>query len=126
MDFNDKFVEKFYDPDKDNGLSTVILERQAKLDVLRKNLIEKYYLEDDEIDKLFKIIIDAEIKIEKIKQTTDFSKATNKDLIDFQQKLIDIQDKMKQDYDKKLEQIVKTKFENAKKYLKEKEKRQNK
>ena len=121
MELNDDFSNKYYDSNDESGLNQVIKQRQQKLSSLRERL-QKYYLEDDEIDKLFKIIIDAEIKMEKIKASTDFKKATSKDLLAFQKRLIDIQNKMKEEFDSKLNKTLKTKFEKAKKYLDKKKK----
>ena len=117
MDYN-KFVDKYFDENDDSGFNDVLFERQKHLASLRERL-KKYYLHDDEIDKLFEIIINAEIKMEEVKRNFKTKDYTPEDLEKFEKKLIDIQNKMKEDFDKALNKTLKAKYENAKKILKE-------
>ena len=119
MDYN-KFVEKYFDENDETGFNDVLFERQKHLAALRERL-KKYYLTDEEIDKLFEIIINAEMKIEEVKRSFKTKDYTEEDLDKFQQKLLDIQNKMKEDFDKKLNATLKAKYERAKKILKERE-----
>lgn len=61
--------------------------------------------------------------MEKVKRAFNSKKYTEKDLINFQNKLVDIQNKMKLHFDEKLNKMLKEKYENAKKKL---EKQKNK
>lgn len=117
MDY-DKFIEKYFDPDDDSGFNEIVFKRQEKLKALKVRL-KKYYLTDREIDDLFQIIIKAEIDMEQVKRKFNSRKYTEMDLIKFQNKLIDIQKKMKQDFDEKLNKTIKTKYEKAKKTMDE-------
>ena len=120
MDYN-KFVEKYFDENDETGFNDVLFERQKHLASLRERL-KKYYLTDDEIDKLFEIIINAEIKMEEVKRGFKTKNYTPEDLSKFEQKILDIQNKMKEDFDKALNKTLKAKYERAKKILKEQEK----
>ena len=117
MDYN-KFVEKYFDDNDESGFNDVLFERQKRLAALRERL-KKYYLHDDEIDKLFEIIMNSEIKMEEVKRSFKTKNYTPEDLAKFEQKLLDIQNKMKEDFDKALNATLKAKYENAKKILKE-------
>ncbi len=110
----DKFLEKYFDADDNSGFKEVIYARQAKLKQIRQRL-QGYYLTDQEIDKLFEIIVKAEMDMEHVKRKFNAKKYTEKDLTDFSNKLIDIQNKMKEDFDKKLNKMLKDKYEKAKK-----------
>ncbi len=117
MDY-DKFIEKYFDPDDDSGFNEIVFKRQEKLKALKVRL-KKYYLTDKEIDDLFQIIIKAEIDMEQVKRKFNARKYTEMDLVKFQNKLIDIQKKMKKDFDEKLNKTIKTKYEKAKKTMDE-------
>ena len=117
MDY-DKFIEKYFDPDDDSGFNEIVFKRQEKLKALKVRL-KKYYLTDREIDDLFQIIIKAEIDMEQVKRKFNARKYTEMDLVKFQNKLIDIQKKMKKDFDEKLNKTIKTKYEKAKKTMDE-------
>ncbi len=114
----DKFIEKYFDPDDDSGFNELVFKRQEKLKALKIRL-KKYYLTDNEIDDLFQIIIKAEIEMEQVKRKFNARKYTEMDLVKFQNKLIDIQKKMKKDFDEKLNKTIKTKYEKAKKTMEE-------
>lgn len=114
----DKFIEKYFDPNDDSGFNELVFKRQEKLKALKVRL-KKYYLTDKEIDDLFQIIIKAEIEMEQVKRKFNAKKYTEIDLVKFQNKLIDIQKKMKKDFDEKLNKTIKTKYEKAKKTMEE-------
>lgn len=112
----DKFVDKYLDLNDDSGFNEILYSRQTKLNAIRHRL-KRYHLSDAEIEKQMEIIINAEIEMEKIKRKFNSKKYTEDDLIKFQDKLIDIQKKMKDDFDKRLNKILKDKYENAKRIL---------
>ena len=124
MEF-DKFTEKYLDPNDESGFNEVIYARQAKIKTLKIRL-KNYHLSDDDINKLIDIIVNAEMEMEKVKKSFNSKKYTENDLIKFQNKLVDIQNKMKSDFDSKLNKLLKTKYEKAKKILEERKKNQNK
>lgn len=113
MEFN-KFIEKYFDPNDDSGFNEIIFQRQAKYKGIKERL-KGYYLTDKEIEELFKIITKAEMDMEAIKRKFNGEKYKAKDLVAFEKKLIDIQKKMKEDFDNKLNKILKEKYEKAKK-----------
>ena len=113
MEFN-KFIEKFFDENDDSGFNEVVFARQAKFKQIKERL-KGYYLTDKEIEKVFEIITQAEIDIENIKRNFNSKNYTEEDLKNFTKKLIDRQNKMKADFDKKLGEIIKAKYEKAKK-----------
>ena len=117
MDYN-KFVDKYFDENDNTGFNEMLFERQKHLAALRERL-KKYYLTEEEIDKLFEIIVQAEIKMEEIKRGFKTKDCTEEDLKKFSTKLIDVQNKMKADFDEALTKTLKAKYENAKKILKE-------
>ena len=119
MDYN-KFVDKYFDENDESGFNDVLFERQKRLSALRERL-KKYYLHDDEIDKLFEIIINAEMKMEEVKRSFKTKDYNEQDLEKFEKKITDIQNKMKEDFDDALAKTLKAKYENAKKILKERE-----
>jgi len=118
MDYN-KFVDKYFDENDESGFNEVLFERQKHLAALRERL-KKYYLTDEEIDKLFEIIINAEMKMEEIKRGFKLKEYTKEDLEKFEKKLIEVQNNMKEDFDKALNKKLKEKYERAKKILKKK------
>lgn len=113
MEFN-KFIEKYFDPNDDSGFNEIIFQRQAKYKGIKERL-KGYYLTDKEIEELFKIITKAEMDMEAVKRKFNGEKYKAKDLVAFEKKLIDIQNKMKTDFDNKLNKILKEKYEKAKK-----------
>jgi len=121
MEFN-KFIEKYFDPEKDDGLQEVIFQREANKKKLR-NRLKEYYLTDAEIDKLFEIIVNAEMDMEKVKRKYTGDKYTAEELTKFRKKLFDIQDKMKEKFEKELSKLLKHKYEKAKKMVEEQKKK---
>ena len=121
MEFN-KFIEKFFDENDDSGFNEVVFARQAKFKQIKERL-KGYYLTDKEIDKVFEIITQAEIDIENIKRKFNSKKYTEEDLNNFNKKLIDRQNKMKEDFDKAVGKIIKEKYEKAKKIKAEMDKK---
>lgn len=123
---SNEFIEKFFDPDKESfGFEEVVYKRQAHLNRLRKKL-RKYYLSDEEIDKLFIIIDKAQIAIEKLKRSSDYKNASHGDVIKITQKILEVQRKMKTDFETKLNETIKKKYEKAKKELEKINKNKNK
>lgn len=121
MDF-DKFAEKYFDENDNTGFNDMLLQRQFKLKSLKERL-KKYRLSAAEIDKLFEIIIKAEMEMEKVKRSFNSKKYTEKDLDNLYDKLVAIQNKMKEDFEKSLNKLLKEKYEKAKKILEEREKK---
>ncbi len=107
----------------DFGYKEVVEERKKHKDALRQRLY-KYYLKDDEIDKLFKIIENAENKMDKIKNNTDYKNAQAGDILRMSEKLKDIQNQMKEEFEKELNKTLKRKYENAKKIIESRKKKQ--
>ncbi len=121
MEFN-KFLERFFDENDDSGFNEVVFARQAKFKQIRERL-KGYYLTDNEIEKLFEIITNAEIDMENIKRKFNANEYTKEDLVEFEKKLIDVQNKMKEDFDKLLMKMIKEKYEKAKKIKAEMDKK---
>ena len=109
-----KFLEKYFDPDDDSGFNEMIFQRQAKIKSLRERL-KQYYLTEKELDDLFKIIEKAEMDIEKVKRGFKKKEYDRLDLFKFQKKILEIQVKMKNDFEEKLQKTIKDKYEKAKK-----------
>ncbi len=114
----DKFIEKYFDPENDDGFNEVVFQRNERKTGLRKRL-EKYKLDEKEIDELFKIIVNAELEMEKIKRKYKGDDYTVGQLNDFRKKMEDVQQKMQKDFEKKLAETLKKKFEKAKKIVDE-------
>ena len=122
MELN-KFIEKYFDPEKDDGFQEVVFKREAKKKRLRERLKE-YRLTDAEIDKLFEIIVSAEMDMEKVKRKYKGEDYSVEELSKFRKKLFDIQNKMKEKFETELGKLLKAKYEAAKKILEE-QKKQN-
>ena len=114
----DKFIEKFFDPDNDDGFNEVVFQRNEKKKALRERL-KNYKLDEKELDDLFKIIVDAEIAMEKVKRKYKGDDYTVGELNKFKKQMTDIQEKMKSDFEKKLADTLQKKFEKAKKFMEE-------
>ena len=114
----DKFIEKFFDPENDDGCNEVVFQRNEKKKALRERL-KKYKLDDKELDDLFKIIVDAEIVMEKIKRKYKGDDYTVAELNKFKKQMTDVQEKMQKDFEKKLADTLQKKFEKAKKFMEE-------
>jgi len=120
-----KFLKKYFDESDESGFKEVVFERQKHLDALKERL-KKYYLTDEEINKLFRIIEDAEIEMEKVKRSFKPKEYTQENLSKFQKKLFDIQTRMKYDFEKKLNKTIKDKYMKAKKIVEKNEKKNKK
>lgn len=114
----DKFIEKFFDPDNDDGFNEVVFQRNEKKKALRERL-KKYRLDEKELDDLFKIIVDAEIAMEKVKRKYKGDDYTVAELNKFKKQMTELQEKMKKDFEKKLADTLQKKFEKAKKFMEE-------
>lgn len=123
MEYN-SFIDKFFDPDDKQGFNKVIFERQNKLKALRERL-KQYYLNDNELDILFKIIERAEFDMEKVKKKFPKNYETT-DMMRLQKDLVMIQKKMKEDFEKKLSEMLKAKYDRAKKIKEELDRKQGK
>lgn len=123
MDSND-FIEKFYNPEDEAnmGFEEMVYKRQSHKNGLIKRL-KKYLLSEKEIDELLKIVEKAEVEIEKIKRNLDYKKADHVVMIEMMKKIYYLQQQMKSDFEKKLTQTVKKKYENAKKELEKRNKK---
>lgn len=118
MSSDDKFIEKYFDPDNDDGFNEVIFQRNEKKIGLKKRL-KKYKLDEKEIDDLFKIIVNAEFEMEKIKRSYKGDDYTIEQLNKFKERMTTVQEKMQKDFEKKLAETLKRKFEKAKKMVDE-------
>lgn len=121
MDF-DKFIEKYFDPDDDSGFNEILFQRQSQHKAIEKRL-KGYYLSDKEINKLMEIIIKAEMEMENIKRKFNAKKYTEKELFKLRKNLLEIQVKMKKDFDESLNKVLKKKYEEAKKIKEELDKK---
>lgn len=121
MDF-DKFIEKYFDPDDDSGFNEILFQRQSQHKAIEKRL-KGYYLSEKEIDKLMEIIIKAEMEMENIKRKFNAKKYTEKELFKLRKNLLEIQVKMKKDFDESLNKVLKKKYEEAKKIKEELDKK---
>lgn len=118
MSSDDKFIEKYFDPDNEDGFNEVIFQRNEKKIGLKKRL-KKYKLDEKEIDDLFKIIVNAEFEMEKIKRSYKGDDYTIEQLNKFKERMTTVQEKMQKDFEKKLAETLKRKFEKAKKMVDE-------
>ncbi|MBQ8635122.1 hypothetical protein IJX73_01150 [bacterium] len=94
---------------EDFGFGAVLEERQKKKENLRAQLLS-LNLNDNDIDKLFQIITLAEEKMEQIKKEFDYKAKIPGSAEAMQKNLIDIQKKMKQDFDNEFEKIYRAKL----------------
>lgn len=122
MEYN-KFIDKYFDPDNKMGFNEVLFKRQEKINALRERL-KQYYLTDEELDHLFKIIEQAEMDMEKVKRKFNGKNYDHVDMMRLQKDLVLIQKKMKDDFEKKLSETIKAKYEKAKKIKEELDKKQ--
>ena len=106
---NEELIAKFYDPDdkKNEGFEEVLRKRQVHKNMLRDRLKKNFFLYDDEIDNLFKILEKWEIKIEKLKRNQNYNKLTTADLLCLRNKTFEMQLEMKTEFDKALTKFVK-------------------
>ncbi|MBR6163240.1 hypothetical protein IKQ26_05085 [bacterium] len=120
MEYN-KFIDKYFDPNNKMGFNEVLFARQEKINALRERL-KQYYLTDEELDHLFKIIEQAEMDMEKVKRRFNGKNYDHADMMKLQKDLVLIQKKMKDDFEKKLSDTIKAKYEKAKKIKEEMDK----
>ena len=103
----------------DEKLSTQVQQvREEHKAALRQRLL-KYRLTNEEIDNLFLIFTKAEEKIEKIQKSVNYKTATHIELLEMQEKVAEVQQAMKQEFEENLNKILKHKYNLAKKILKE-------
>ncbi|MBE7708003.1 MAG: hypothetical protein E7Z88_04760 [Cyanobacteria bacterium SIG27] len=93
----------------DFGFSEVLEERQKHKDALRERL-EKQNFSKKEIEKLFDIISKAEIEMEEVKAKFDYKAKVPGSGVKLQQDLIDIQKKMKLEFDIEFYKILLKKY----------------
>lgn len=92
----------------DWGFSEVLKERQKHKDALRNRLLAQNFNEK-EIEKLFKIISKAELEMEELKSKFDYSAKIVGSGIKLQKDLIEVQRKMKEEFDKEFIKILQSK-----------------
>lgn len=95
----------------DFGFSEVLKERQKHKDALRLRL-ERQNFTKKEIEKLFKIISKAEDEMEKIKAKFDYKAKVVGSGVKLQKDLIDVQKKMKEEFDREFGKILNEKRKN--------------
>lgn len=103
------------------GFDEVLKARKIKKDALRQRL-HKYHLTDCEIDDLFKIIEKTEEKIEKIKYSLDYTNLKEGQVTQMANKILKVQNEMKDEFEKQLNKLLKKKYEHAKKILEKRNK----
>ncbi len=89
----------------DFGYKEVLAERQKHKDALKERLIKQNFTQK-EIDKLFKIISKAEIDMEKVKSAYNYKSKIPGAGIKLRDTLIEIQNKMKADFDKEFNEMI--------------------
>ena len=103
----------------DENLSEQVQQVRELHKMALRQRLAKYHLTSEEIDKLFLIFTKAEEKIEKIQINMDYKKAKQIDLIEMQDKILTVQNKMKEEFEENLKKIIKNKYEFAKKIVQE-------
>ena len=91
--------------DDDFGFREVLIERQKHKDALKERLIKQNF-SDKEIDKLFKIIKKAEDDMEKVKKSLKYDSKMPGLGVKLKRDLIEIQNKMKADFNKEFSEII--------------------
>ena len=94
--------------DDDFGFREVLIERQKHKDALKERLIKQNF-SDKEIDKLFKIIKKAEDDMEKVKKSYNYKSGVPGAGIKLKNDLIEIQNKMKSDFNKEFMEMLEKK-----------------
>ena len=94
--------------DDDFGFREVLIERQKHKDALKERLIKQNF-SDKEIDKLFKIIKKAEDDMEKVKKSYNYKSGVPGAGIKLKNDLIEIQNKMKADFNKEFMEMLEKK-----------------
>ena len=114
MEFN-KFVEKYFDPDDKDGFNEVLFARQAKIAQARERIKQQYLFDEDELDELFKVVEKGQFEIEKVKRSfknKDYVKLGMNKIV---AKISEAQQKMQKEFEDKLAQMIKAKYEKYKK-----------
>ena len=101
-------LTKKNDKHDDWGFVEVLKERQKHKDALRKRL-EILRFNEKEIEKLFKIISKAEHKMEEVKSKYDYKAKIKGSGVKLQNDLLEIQIKMKEEFDKEFKNIFQQK-----------------
>lgn len=101
-------IQKQEEKSNDFGFSEVLKERQKHKNALRERL-EKQDFTKKEIEKLFKIISKAEDEMEKIKAKFDYKAKIPGSGIKLQTDLIEVQKKMKKEFDIEFYKILQAK-----------------
>ena len=118
MDEKDLYNKFYKGQPGEEAFLEMYQERQKHKDALRERL-KKYHLSENELDELFKIVTKAEFQIEELKSKQKFKETYTKEELDkFGFKILDIQMKMKNDFESRLSKIIKKKFELADEILK--------
>lgn len=94
--------------DDDFGFREVLIERQKHKDALKERLIKQNF-SDKEIDKLFKIIKKAEDDMEKVKKSLKYDSKMPGLGVKLKRDLIEIQNKMKADFNKEFMEMLEKK-----------------
>ena len=89
----------------DWGFGEVLKERQKHKDALRQRLAAQNFSEK-EIEKLFKIISKAEEEMEKVKSRYNYKAKISGSGIKLRNDLVEIQMKMKEEFDKEFMKIL--------------------
>lgn len=101
-------IQKQEEKPNDFGFGEVLKERQKHKIALRERL-EKQDFTKKEIEKLFKIISKAEDEMEKIKAKFDYKAKIQGSGIKLQADLIEVQKKMKKEFDIEFYKILQAK-----------------
>lgn len=101
-------IQKQEEKPNDFGFGEVLKERQKHKNALRERL-EKQNFTKKEIEKLFKIISKAEDEMEKIKAKFDYKAKIPGSGIKLQADLIEVQKKMKKEFDIEFYKILQAK-----------------
>ena len=106
-------LNKKKDEVNDWGFGEVLKERQKHKDSLRRRLeIQKF--SKKEIERLFKIITLAEEEMEEIKSKFDYKAKIKGSGVKLRDDLIQVQMKMKEDFDKEFKKIIEEKKKQGK------------
>ena len=92
----------------DFGYSEVLKERQKKKDDLKGKLLSLNFSEK-EVNKLLKIISNAEAEMEKIKKGYNYKEQIPGQAVKMQKDLLEVQRKMKLNFDAEFDKMLKAK-----------------
>ena len=93
----------------------VLDRRQETKDKLAKNLKEKLFFNDEDMEEIFEIVDDALETIDSILNNTDYENYKYNSSVDLEEKLSKIKDKMREDVIDKVKEIVDAKLKRARK-----------